>query len=252
MLVPLTRQKFEQLIPTIATGPQYKYCWGKFADFLRRLLISVVAAVIFLIIRSLLGLDLGSFVFVFGFFAALYWLWGPVFLASMRNIKCRRYKYSGFFQGRVLDYWISEELVGKQETVNNKGDLVIVENREKRINLEIGDDSGFTAELQAPLRVAYKAIAVGQIAEMIVMSNRPDLSQIEEISDVYIPSRDIWVSDYPYLQRNFFIEVGNRLRDDRQNRSRRPRRDDEQMEDKPRNSRNQRQRRRNQDEEYDY
>jgi hypothetical protein len=249
MLVPLTRQKFEQLIPTIATSPQYKYYWGKFADFLRRLLISVVAAVIFLVIRLLLGVDLGSFVFVFGFFAALYWLWGPVFLASMRNIKCRRYKYSGFFQGRVLDYWISEELIGKQETVNNRGDLVIVENREKRINLEIGDDSGFTAEIQAPLRVAYKAIAKGQIAEMIVMSNRPDLSQIEEISDVYIPSRDIWVSDYPYLQRNFFIEVGQRLRDDNQNRPRRPRRDDEQREE---DTRNQRQRRRNQDEEYDY
>jgi hypothetical protein len=249
MLVPLTRQKFEQLIPTIATSPQYKYYWGKFADFLQRLLISVVAAVIFLVIRLLLGVDLGSFVFVFGFFAALYWLWGPVFLASMRNIKCRRYKYSGFFQGRVLDYWISEELIGKQETVNNRGDLVIVENREKRINLEIGDDSGFTAEIQAPLRVAYKAIAKGQIAEMIVMSNRPDLSQIEEISDVYIPSRDIWVSDYPYLYRNFFIEVGQRLRDDNQNRPRRPRRDDEQREE---DTRNQRQRRRNQDEEYDY
>jgi hypothetical protein len=251
MLVPLTRQKFEQLIPTIATGPQYKYCWGKFTDFLRRLLISVVAAIVLLIVKSLLG-DLGSFVFVFGFFAALYWLWGPVFIASMRNLKCRRYKYSGFFQGRVLDYWITEELVGKQETVNNKGDLVIVENREKRINLEIGDDSGFTAEIQAPLRVAYKAIAMGQIAEMIVMSNRPDLSQIEEISDVYIPSREMWVSDYPYLQRNFFIEVGLRLRDDKQNRPRRPRRDDEEREDNPRNPRNQRQRRRNQDEEYDY
>jgi hypothetical protein len=253
MLVPLTRQKFEQLIPTIATSPQYKYYWGKFDDFLRRLLISVVAAVVCLVIRILLGIDLGSFVFVFGFFAALYWLWGPVFLASMRNIKCRRYKYSGFFQGRVLDYWISEELIGKQETVNERGDLVIVENREKRINLEIGDNSGFTAEIQAPLKVAYKGIAVGQIAEMIVMSNRTDLSQIEEISDVYIPSRSIWVSDYPYLQRNFFIEVGQRLRDDNQNRSRRPRRDEEyENEETERDTRNQRQKRRNRGDEYDY
>ena len=34
MLVPLTRQKFEQIIPLIATGAQYRYCSGKSPDFL--------------------------------------------------------------------------------------------------------------------------------------------------------------------------------------------------------------------------
>jgi hypothetical protein len=47
---------------------------------------------------------------------------------------------------------------------------------------------------------------------MIVMSNRPDLSIIEEFSDVYIPSHDLWVNDYPYLRRDFFNEVSRRLR----------------------------------------
>ncbi|MFM5888862.1 MAG: phosphate ABC transporter permease, partial [Dolichospermum sp.] len=105
------------------------------------------------------------------------------------------YKYSGFFRGRVLDWWITDRLMGKQETVNSKGELVIIENREKRINLEIGDDTGFSVEFEAPLRPAHKAITRGQIAEMVVMSNRPDLSTIEEFSDIYIPSRDLWVSD---------------------------------------------------------
>jgi len=48
---------------------------------------------------------------------------------------------SGFFRGRVLDVFITEELIG-EETVNNKGDLVIVENRERRLNLEVGDETG--------------------------------------------------------------------------------------------------------------
>ena len=211
MLVPLTRQKFEQLIPLIATGPQYKYYWGKFPDFLQRLLISVVAAAIVLILKVVLRLDFGPIVFFLGLVGALYWLWGPVFWASLRNSKCRRYKYVGFFRGRVLDYWMTEQLIGKQETVNDRGDLVIVENREKTINLEIGDQSGFTAEFSAPLRVSHKVINTGQIAEMLVFSNRPDLSRIEEISDVYIPSREIWVSDYPWIRRDFFIGVSRRL-----------------------------------------
>jgi len=49
----------------------------------------------------------------------------------LRNGEYRKYKYSGFFRGRVLDVFITEELIGKEETVNNKGELVIVENREE-------------------------------------------------------------------------------------------------------------------------
>lgn len=224
MLVPLTRQKFEQLVPLIATGPQYKYYWGKFSNFLQRLLISVVTLVVILIAKALFGLEFGSIIFLFGVFGSLFWLWYPIFQASIRNAKCRRYKYSGFFRGRVLDWWITDKLMGKQETVNNKGELVIVENREKRINLEVGDDTGFSVELEAPLRPNHKFIARGQIAEMIVMSNNPDLSRIEDFSDVYIPNRDLWVNDYPYLRRDFFSEVSRRLGENRQEKPRRRRR----------------------------
>lgn len=224
MLVALTRQKFEQLVPLIATGPQYKYYWGKFPDFLQRLLISVVAVSIILVIKVVLGLDFGPIIFLLGSTGTLYWLWAPAFWASIRNGKYRRYKYSGFLSCRVLDYWITEELIGKQETVNSKGDLVIVENREKWINVEVGDDTGFTAELKTPLKTFHKGISRGQIAELVVMSNRPDLSRIEQISDIYIPSRELWLSDYPCLRRDFFTEIGRRLRPDQDERPRRRRR----------------------------
>ncbi len=226
MLVPLTRQKFEQLIPLVATGSQYKYYWGKFPDFLQRLLISVAAASIVVLIKIVFRITFDSILFILGLIGGFYWLWGPIFWASIRNAKCRRYKYSGFFQGRILDWWITDELMGKQETVNSRGELVIVENREKRINLEVGDDTGFTAQMQAPLRAAYKAIAVGQRVEMLVMSSRTDLSRIEDISEVFIPSRELWVNDYPYLQRNIFMEMSDRFRespDRRSPRRRRPR-----------------------------
>ena len=226
MLVPLTRQKFEQLIPLVATGSQYKYYWGKFPDFLQRLLISVAAASIVVLIKILFRINFGPILFILGLIGGFYWLWGPIFWASIRNAKCRRYKYSGFFQGRILDWWITDEIMGKQETVNNQGELVIVENREKRINLEVGDDTGFTAQMQAPLKNAYKAIAVGQRVEMLVMSSRTDLSRIEDISEVFIPNRELWVNDYPYLQRNVFMEMSYRFRessDRRSNRRQRPR-----------------------------
>lgn len=211
MLIPITRQKFEQLIPLLATGNQYKYYWGKPFDFLLRLLISVVSAMLLFWIETLLGQNYATLLLITGIFSGSYWLWGPVFRASLRNFECRRYKYGGFLRGEVLDLFVSEEVVGKEQTVNKRGELVIVENRERRLNLEVGDETGFSTELQVPLRRAYKAIRRGQTAEMVVMSNKPDLGIITKVTDIYLPDQDLWVSDYPYLQRDEFIDLSRRL-----------------------------------------
>lgn len=223
MLVPLTRQKFEQLIPRIATGDQYRYVWGKFSDFLRRLLISVVAVVVVWVIRLIVGEGFGALLFPIGAISGLYWLWGPVLWASLRNGQYRKYKYSGFFRGRILDVYVSEELIGREETVNNKGELVYVDNLERRLNVEVGDETGFSIQVQVPLRRSHQAIARRQVAEMVVLSNRADLSNITKVTDIYIPSRDLWVSDYPFLQRDVFVEVSNRIRREEQPRQRQPR-----------------------------
>lgn len=230
MLVPLTRQKFEQLIPRIATGAQYRYYWGKFSDFLNRLLISVVSVVAVWLLALVLGEGFQTLLFSVGLVAALYWLWGPVLWASLRNGEYRKYKYSGFFRGRVLDVFITEELIGKEETVNNKGDLVIVENRERRLNLEVGDETGFTTQLQVPLIRAHQVIAPNQVVEMLVLSNRSDLSRIAKETDIYIPRHNLWVSDYPFVRRDLFVEVSRRIRDDAYN-------SDSDPQDQPRRSR---------------
>lgn len=211
MLVPLTREKFEEIIPLIASGPQYAYYWGKVSDFLRRLLISVVAVVIIWLLGKIFGAGVQPLVLIFGVIAGLYWFWGPVYWASRRNAAYRNFPYSGFWRGRILDIFITEELISEQPTVNKKGLLEIIETRERRLNLEIGDETGFIVEVQAPLRRIYKVAAPGQIAELLVLSKQPDLSTIAKITDAYIPSHNLWIGEYPYLQRDIFAEVSRQL-----------------------------------------
>jgi hypothetical protein len=214
MLVPLTRKTFETLIPAVATGAQYAYSAGKVPDFLRRLLISVVGIVILLLIGTLLRLeDVGIARLLLGIASGLYWLWGPVFWSSVKNFKYRRFAYTGLWRGEVLDVYITDELIGQEETVNNRGELVITDNRERRLNLEVGDETGFSTQLQVPLKKEHQAIARGDRAEMVVLSSRPDLSRITATTDIYIPDCNVWVSDYPYLQREAFIEISQRLED---------------------------------------
>jgi hypothetical protein len=234
MLVPLTRQKFEQLIPTIATGAQYKYYWGKFPDFLQRFSISVGIILVIIVLESLLQ-EYAQPLLLIGIIGGLYWLWGPVFWASKRNLECRRYKYSGFWRGEVFDAFVTDEVVGKpEETTNKRGDLVIVENREKKLNLEVGDETGFSTQLQVPLRREYKALQPGDAAEMLVMSNRPDLSRISKVSDIFLPDLDLWVSDYPYMLRDEFADLGRRIQQETE-REREPRRKKRSRKPSPRN-----------------
>lgn len=211
MLVSLTRQKFEQIIPLIATGPQYAYYWGKWQDLLNRLLISVVAVVVILILGVVLGEGAQALILLLEVIAGLYWLWSPVYWASTRNNRYRRFPYSGFWQGQILEVFLTEDLIGEEETVNQRGELVINEIRERRINLIIGDETGFELEVQAPLQRLYKAIAPGQIAELLVLSRQSDLAKIDKVTDAYIPSLNLWIGEYPYLQRDVFAEVSRQL-----------------------------------------
>ena len=211
MLKPLTREKLEQLIPLIATGQQYSYYWGKWSDLLNRLLISVVAIVVILILDLLFGGRGEALIFLLGGIAGLYWLWCPVYQASLRNAASRRFKYGGFWRGKVLDIYLTEELIGEEETVNQRGELVIVENRERWINLVLGDKTGFEVEVQAPLQRIYKNIKPGQTAELLVLSNQANLGRINKISDAYIPKCNLWVGQYPYIQRDVFMEVSRQL-----------------------------------------
>ncbi|NBD32587.1 MAG: phosphate ABC transporter permease [Cyanobacteria bacterium] len=220
MLVPITREKFEQLIPFTATIDQYRYYAGEWPDFLRKLLISFVGVVVIWLLGEITNSS-GATISLFCVIAGLYWLWSPVYWATRRNSTYRRFPYSGFWRGRVLEVFVSEELVGTEETVDEKGELIIIENRERRINLEVGDKTGFAIQIQAPLRRLHRNIKTGQVVELLVLSKDPDLARISKISDAYLPQLDLWVSNYPVLRRDTFVEVSQELR--RSNRSRKER-----------------------------
>ena len=212
MLVPITRQTFEDLIPAVATGEQYKYCWGKPRDFLKRLLVSAVCLAVWIFLEyNVEGDALKILVLITGIISCLYWLWMPVWEASWLNAKYRKYPYAGFLQGEVIDFYISEAVTEQQESVNKRGELIIIENLERRINVEVADENGFATLVQAPLNRNHKRLRRGQVVQMIVMSYLDDLSEINEVSDIYIPSQNLWVSDYPYVRRDIFQEISRRF-----------------------------------------
>ncbi len=211
MLIPITRAKFEQIIPVIGTGAQYVYYWGNLTDILRRALISIVVVIVLFIIGKITGAGEAGIILLLQVIFGLYWLWSPVYWASIRNGKYRKFPYSGFWRGEILDVFITEDLIGEEETVNKQGELVIIENRERRINIEIGDEIGPFTIVQSPLKRIHKVIKPGEEAALLVLSNKPDLSKIDAITDVYLPKYNLWIGPYPYVQRDIFTQVSEQL-----------------------------------------
>ncbi|MEM9449513.1 MAG: phosphate ABC transporter permease [Cyanobacteria bacterium P01_E01_bin.6] len=212
MIIPLSRKRFEEIIPLTATSNQYKYFWGRPADALRRVLISMAGVFGALLLSFLLGEAFGVPLFIAGAIVAFYWLWAPVYFAMQRNREYRRFEFSGVWSGEVIDTFVTEEVTGTRETVDKRGELVVIEDRERRLNIEVGDETDFVATVQMPLKKEHRSIRVGDWAEMLVVSNRADLSRIAKITDVYIPDANLWISDYPYLRRDTFLDVSKRIR----------------------------------------
>jgi hypothetical protein len=85
--------------------------------------------------------------------------------------------------------------------------LIVIENRERRINVQVGDNSGFTTRIQAPLKRIHKSIRPGAVAELIVLSQSPDLSTFAKLTDIYLPQQNLWIGEYPYLRRDVFTQM---------------------------------------------
>jgi hypothetical protein len=211
MLIPLKKEAINDLIPTIATGSQYVYYWANFSTFLKNLFISLIGILIFWILGAIFGKAGEGISLIFRVIAGLYWLWSPIYWASVRNAKFRRYNYIGFWRGRVLDVYLSEELVKEESAIDRLGRAMIVENRRRLFNIEIGDKSGFYATVTTPRKRIHSVVKRGQAVEGLLLSNDPDFMRIGQITDVYIPRHKLWLGDYPYIRRDVFTQIRREL-----------------------------------------
>lgn len=211
MLIPLKKDALTDMIPAIATGTQYAHYWSNFSTLLTNLFISLIGVLIFWLLGTILGEAAEGISLILTVTAGLYWLWSPVYWASVRNGKYRGYGYVGFWRGSILDVYITEEVVNESSALNKLGKVIIVENLQKKINVEIGDKSGFRTTITSPLKRIHKVINRGQAVEGLLLSNDPDFMRIGKVTDIYIPRHKLWVGEYPYIRRDIFLDVRKEL-----------------------------------------
>ncbi len=209
MITPLKRGKFDELVPAVPTSDQYQYFWGSSQAVFQRILISVALLVVFGLLYNRTPDNVwGVVMFICAGLGGLYWMLGPVAQASIRNAKLRKFDHCGFWQARVLDVYLSEEVLSKQESVDSRGRLEVNYNTESFFNLELGDRSGFVTTLRVPMRREYKRIVPKQMICMVLLSNDSQFRRVSKLmTDAYLPQLNIWISDYPFLRRDVFEDL---------------------------------------------
>lgn len=207
MLIPLKPNAIDDLIPAVATGNQYAYYWANFSTLLKNLFISLVGILIFWLLGSFFGRAGDNISLIFRIIAGLYWLWSPIYWASIRNNKYRRYPYICFWRGKVLDTYLTEEIIKEESAIDKLGRAIIVENSRRLFNVEVGDKSGFRATITTPVQRIHKAVKRGQAVESLLLTKDPNFMDIAHITDIYIPSNKLWVGDYPYIRRDIFLQI---------------------------------------------
>lgn len=209
MITPLKRKKFDELIPAVPTSDQYQYYWGKSQDVFRRILISVALLVTFSLLYNRTPDNFwGVLMFISAGLGGLYWMLGPVSSAIGRNTKVRSLSQCGFWEAKVLDIYMSEEVLSRQEDFDRRGRMEVSYDTQSFFNLELGDRTGFTTTLRAPMRREYKRIKLKQSVCMLLLSNDPRFRRVSKTTtDAYLPEINLWVSDYPYLRRDVFLNL---------------------------------------------
>ena len=208
MLIPIKINQVAKLIPSVATGGQFKYSLGNPRKILQRLIISSIGAAITLVIgNNQFGNQTDVLWLILCLIFALYILWGPILEASRKNLKYKQFKFFSIFDGIISDIYQIEKIESSREQTNRYGNLEIVENKRTWLTIELEDEDGYLSKISFPMEKRHSIITRGLRVKCLVSANERSFNGKLFLTDAWLPEINLWVGDYPYLLRPAFKEI---------------------------------------------
>ena len=208
MLIPISLNKVSKLVPSVATGGQFKFALGDPRKILQRLIISSIGGVItFLISVSQDRNQTYSLWLLLCVLFFLYILWGPILEASRKNISYKKYKFFSIFDGFVSDIYKIEKIENSREQTNRYGRLELIEKKRTWLTVEMEDEDGYLSKISFPMENKHAQIKIGSRIRCLVSSNNRTFQNNLFLTDAWLPDLNLWIGDYPFLLRPAFEEI---------------------------------------------
>ncbi len=208
MLIPLNSNQVSKLIPSVATGGQFKHALGDPRKILQRLIISSIGGVItFLISVSQDRNQTYSLWLLLCVLFFLYILWGPILESSKKNINYKKYKFFSIFDGFISDIYKTEKIESSREQTNKYGRLELIEKKRTWLILELEDEDGYLGKISFPMENKHSQLKIGVRIRCLVSSQKRNFEKNLRLTDAWLPDLNLWVGDYPFLLRPAFEEI---------------------------------------------
>jgi len=208
MLIPISLNQVSKIVPSVATGGQFKYALGNPRKILQRLIISSIGGVItFLISVSQDRNQTYSLWLLLCVLFFLYILWGPIVEASNKNLNFKKFKFFYIFDGFVNDIYQVEKVESSREQTNRYGRLEFIEKKRTWLVLELEDEEGYLSKISFPMENKHSLIKRGECIRCLVTSDSRNFNDKLFLTDAWLPDLNLWVGDYPYLLRPAFEEI---------------------------------------------
>ena len=208
MLIPISVNQVSKIVPSVATGGQFKYALGDPRKILQRLIISSIGGVLtFLISVNQDRNQTYSLWLLLCVLFFLYILWGPIVEASKKNINFRKFKFFSIFDGFISDIYQLEKVESSREQTNRYGRLELVEKKRTWLVLELDDEEGYIGKISFPMENKHSILRIGQNIRCLVTSDSSNFNSKLLFTDAWLPDLNLWVGEYPYLLRPAFEEI---------------------------------------------
>jgi len=208
MLIPISLNQVSKIVPSVATGGQFKYALGDPRKILQRLIISSIGGVItFLISVSQDRNQTYSLWLLLCVLFFLYILWGPIIEASKKNLEFRKFKFFSIFDGFVSNIYQLEKVESSREQTNRYGRLELIEKKRTYLVLELEDEDGYLGKISFPMENKHSFLKKGENVRCLVSSDSRNFNSKLVLTDAWIPDLNLWVGEYPYLLRPAFEEI---------------------------------------------
>ena len=200
----LTNGEVEKCLPIAATSNQYGYFWGTTATAMQRVAISILGIVLCSTINDF---EIGTALQVP---FATFFLWAPIALAARRNSAARAGEFVGLWRPEVKNVEVVPVFPKTFEQNRRKS-------RNRRAMSEmlvidfIDPISSFEVSFRIPNERRYDDVQIGDACELLVSSDDDLFRDFVAIREAYIPELDVFIGDYPFLDRTGFVLVSKRV-----------------------------------------
>ncbi|CAM9656726.1 unnamed protein product [Pylaiella littoralis] len=196
-LTRLSGDAGHRVLPVLATRDQWSHYWGG-SDVQRVGKLFEVTAVAFL---GLWACYFASFFLgvatmtVIGTSFLFYWLLAPN-VTSFRRNRALRGSIAPFpgAKGNSIAIFRARVASAKEEYHPVTGQPVF-------LRMVIEDEEGRALKFRTRTRPEYARIRQGMVAEAILVSPDERFDEILGVSDTFIPAANVWVGEYPYLDK---------------------------------------------------